>query len=353
MSELTADKSEPDTQSDTEPETASGPDAAGFGHRARIWIAAAAAVVLAGVAIGYVLLGGGRDDADVAGTENAVSLAPGPRLLALTSTGQVVTVAKDDPNGPRAVSSLKCARVYAAAGTGACLRSDPRYGTVDLLILDQDLKQRQSIRVDGLPNRVRVSASGRMVSWTLLIAGDGYSSIRFSTTTGIYDTRTGDKLYTIEKFSVTKDGRAYQAADMNFWGVTFTADDNKFYATMYAEGRRYLVEGDYAAKTMRTVREWVECPSLSPDGTRIAFKEAVDGDPGKGWRLSVLDLATMRVTPTAETASVDDQAAWLDNATLGYALRRAGTPDLWTVPADGSGAPTMLLAGASSPAALG
>jgi hypothetical protein len=62
----------------------------------------------------------------------------------------------------------------------------------------------------------------------------------------------------------------------------------------------------------------------------------------------------MRVAPTAESRSVDDQAAWLDSSTLGYALRRNdGTPDLWAVRADGSGAPTLLLANASSPAALG
>ena len=87
---------------------------------------------------------------------------------------------------------------------------------------------------------------------------------------------------------------------------------------MHTDGRRYLVEGDFAAKTVRTLREWVECPSLSPDGTRIAFKEAVDGNPRKGWRLSVLDLATMRVTHTREARSVDDQAAWLDNDTILY-----------------------------------
>jgi hypothetical protein len=287
-------------------------------------------------------------------TAQSVSLEPGPRLLTLTSTGQVTTVSRDNPAGSRAVSSLKCDRIYAAAGTGACLHADGVLGTVELLILDRDLKQRQSIMVDGLPNRVRVSASGRMVAWTLFVDGEGYAALAFSTVTGIYDTRTGEKLYTIEKFSVTKDGRPYQAADMNFWGVTFTADDNKFYATMHAEGHRYLVEGDFSAKTFRTMREWVECPSLSPDGTRIAFKEAVDGNPKQGWRLSVLDLATMRVTPTAETRSVDDQAAWLNDSTLGYALRHDdGTPDLWTVRADGSGTPTVLLANASSPAALG
>ena len=61
---------------------------------------------------------------------------------------------------------------------------------------------------------------------------------------------------------------------------------------MSTAGHRYLVAGDFAAHTVRTLRENVECPSLSPDGTRVAFKSAVDGDPAKGWRLSVLDLAT-------------------------------------------------------------
>jgi hypothetical protein len=322
--------------------------------RGRMVLAAGAAVVLAGLAIGYVKLSTGQGNADLPETTQAVSLQPGPRLLTLTSTGQITSVSKDDPAGFRAVSSVKCDRIYAAAGTGACLRSDPVHGAVNLIILDQDLKQRQTLAVDGLPNRVRVSASGRMVAWTLFVHGDGYTSLDFSTSTGIYDTSTGQKLYTIEQFAVSKDGQPYRSADMNFWGVTFTADDNRFFATMHAEGHRYLVEGDFRAKTVRTLREWVECPSLSPDGTRLAFKEAINGDPKNGWRLSVLDLATMRVTATAETRSVDDQAAWLDNATLAYALRHNdGTPDVWSVRADGSGAPTLLLENASSPAPLG
>jgi Tol biopolymer transport system component len=123
---------------------------------------------------------------------------------------------------------------------------------------------------------------------------------------------------------------------------------------MSTGGHRYLVEGDIAAKTVRTVAKNVECPSLSPDGRRIAFKSAVDGDPAKGWRLSVLDLSSGARTPLAETRSVDDQPAWLDPNTIGYAVpRAAGDSDVWTVPADGSGAPRLLIPHAESPAALG
>jgi hypothetical protein len=134
--------------------------------------------------------------------------------------------------------------------------------------------------------------------------------------------------------------------------VTF-ADDNRFYATLSTGGHRYLVRGDWAARTVETLADGVECPSLSPDGTSLAFKRALDGEPAKGWRLSVMDLATLRVTATAETESVDDQAAWLDADTLAYTRRASdGTPSIWVVPADGSGTPRVLVPGAESPSPL-
>ncbi|WP_157441608.1 TolB family protein [Actinoplanes awajinensis] len=123
---------------------------------------------------------------------------------------------------------------------------------------------------------------------------------------------------------------------------------------MSTGGQRYLVRGDFAKRAVVTLATNVECPSLSPDGTRVAFKQAIGGDPLRGWRLSVLDLATLRVTATAEPASVDDQAAWLDDSTLAYTLRHSdGSPDVWTVPADGSGPSQLLIPGAESPSALG
>ena len=72
---------------------------------------------------------------------------------------------------------------------------------------------------------------------------------------------------------------------------------------------------------------------------------------------TVLDLATMTETTLAETNSVDDQAEWLDNATIAYALPEdASTPgsptDVWTVAADGSGTPRLLVPRAASPAII-
>lgn len=324
--------------------------------KVRILIALAGILVLGGAAVVYVSLASARDH-DVTAT-GSVSLAPGPRLLfrstADADRGHVATVAVADPGGARTVSPLSCARVYAAGGTGLCLRPDGDLTTYQLVVLDAKLGSQREIPLVGLPNRARVSASGRMLAWTVFVTGDSYNGGMFSTRAGILDTATGDLAGTLEDYAVTLDGKPYQAADLNFWGVTFTRDDRHFYATMSTAGHRYLVAGDFAAHTIRTLRENVECPSLSPDGTRVAFKSAVDADPAKGWRLSVLDLARSEVTPLAETRSVDDQPAWLDDHTIGYGVPRGpGHSDVWSTPADGSGAPRLLIPDAESPAALG
>lgn len=320
--------------------------------RARIAALAAAVVILTAVAVTYVLIAG-RATVAASGpvTTADVTLDPGRRLL-VVSDRHLAVVSADDPGGTRTVAPVECVRAYAAAGTGVCLRQRNPWA-YEVVVLDSRLRQRRALEIPGLPNRARVSASGRMVAWTTFVGGDSYAGGGFSTRTGILDTRTGVAVSSLEQFAVVRDGRAYRSADLNFWGVTFAADDNRFYATMATRGGRYLVRGDVAARTVSVLHGNVECPSLSPDGRRISFKQAVGGDPARGWRLSVLDLASMHVVATAEAASVDDQAAWLDGATLAYTLRdSAGTPAVWSVPADGTGRPRLLVPGAESPASL-
>jgi hypothetical protein len=95
---------------------------------------------------------------------------------------------------------------------------------------------------------------------------------------------------------------------------------------------------------------------LSPDGTRIAFKNHGDLPPGQ-WRLAVYDLRSGAETLLAETHTVDDQVEWLDDHTILYGLPRttsagAATSDIWAVPSDGSGTPRTLVADAWSPAVV-
>jgi len=285
-----------------------------------------------------------------------VSLAGRTGLVARStaddSRGHLISVSAS--GGRRVISRMRCERLYAASGTGVCLRLDGDLTTYQLAVLDSGLRVRREIPLVGIPNRARVSPSGRLVAWTVFVTGDSYNGGRFSTRVGILDTRSQQLVPTLEDWAVTVDGKPYKAKDLNFWGVTFAADDRYFYATMSTAGHRYLIQGDLVTRSLRTLAENVECPSLAPDGKRIAFKAARDGNPRHGWRLSVLALASGQVTPLAETRSVDDQAAWLDAHTIAYALRRGREhSDVWTIPANGTGAPRVLIPDAESPAPLG
>lgn len=314
----------------------------------RLLITLTAAVLLGGVAVGYTALSGATPE-DAA---QSVPTGAGPRLVVL-SNGKLSTVSRQNPAGSREITEQRCDRVYAAAGTISCLRPVGALKAGELAVLDSGLKELRTVPLTGFPNRTRVSASGRMVAWTLFVDGHSYAANGFSTSTGILDTKTGTLVQSLEEFAV--EGMPQRPVDTNYWGVTFTADDNRFYATMSTGGHRYLIEGDFAARRLRplTDQDNVECPSLSPDGTRIAYKAAVNGDPQQGWRVSVLDLATKQITPLAETHSVDDQPAWVDDKTVAYGIQRDdGLNDVWAVPADGTGTPAILVPEASSPAPI-
>jgi hypothetical protein len=317
-------------------------------------------VVVAGclaVAVGFVTVSSLRQRESARASERVTPAAR--RALATLTGGRHVVfqhvrrdrdyariaVASAAAPSRRAVAGRLCERVYFAGGRGLCLAPAAGLGArYEALVLGPKLDVRARTQLPGIVSRARISRDGRYGATTGFVTGHSYRDVGFSTTTVLLDMASGSVVADLETFQVTRAGRRISSVDFNFWGVTFAASGDGFYATLGTAGKTYLVEGSVRARRMRVLHEGVECPSLSPDGTRVAFKKRA----GQAWRLSVLDLATMRETPLAESRSVDDQAEWLDDDHVLYGL--AG--DVWQVRADGRGRPSRFLEDALSPAVV-
>jgi hypothetical protein len=269
--------------------------------------------------------------------------------------GRLVRTLLGAPAGDATVTDLRCDRLDMASGHGICLAARRGvFTTYEAILFDAEYRPQHTLPLTGVPSRTRISPDGRLAAMTVFESGHSYAAGQFSTRTSIVDFASGDFVVPdLERFTVMRDGQQIQAIDFNFWGVTFTRDDNRFYATLETAGRRYLIEGDVRARQARVIRPDVECPSLSPDGTRIAFKRREGGGlTPVSWRLSVLRLDTLEAWPLGETRSVDDQVEWLDDRDVLYALPAAASgtaaTNTWAVPADGSGAPRLVMPDAYS-----
>jgi hypothetical protein len=258
-------------------------------------------------------------------------------------------VARLGESSAAALAPLSCDRVHFAGSSGLCLAPGGGFAAgYRAKVFGADFRVRHEIDVAGIPSRARVSPDGRYGAVTLFVTGHSYAAEgAFSTETTLIDLARGRRIAELEEFTVTRAGRQVTAVDVNFWGVTFARDSDRFYATMATGGSTYLIEGSVSARTAHVLHENVECPSLSPDGTRIAYKRRT-GSSGRPWRLTVLDLSTMRETPLAERRSVDDQAEWLDDEHVLYGM----DGEISVVRADGRGRPRRFAAGAGSPAVL-
>lgn len=273
--------------------------------------------------------------------------------------GHVAAVALDDLSGPREVTPVVCDRVSGQGTTTVCLRT--RRGVVttyEAEVLDEAWRTTATWPLPGIPSRTRLSPDG-LVATTAFVTGHSYSQTGFSTETTVRDVDGTEVSGNLEDFTLLVDGERVAPVDRNVWGVTFV-DDRYFYATVRSQslGHTWLVRGDLTGRTLVTVLDGVECPSLSPDGTRLAFKRdvAADGAATPHWTPAVLDLATLEVTVLdAEERTVDDQMTWLDDTTLLYGLSRAdepGTTDVWSLATDGTSRPAVAIPQAWSPSVV-
>jgi dipeptidyl aminopeptidase/acylaminoacyl peptidase len=254
------------------------------------------------------------------------------------SHGDVALVPLDDLNGPRAMLDVSCDRVSAVPAGGLCLQTGK--GLVSgyqAAFLDRNMKPGATVELGGLPSRVRVSADGSYSASTAFVNGHAYSQAGFSTETIVYD-RSGAALGNLENWAATgTDGKPVDAVDRNYWGVSFVGDGPAFYATLGLGTRTFLIRGDASRHTMTVVAENGQCPSVSPSGRTVVYKQT-DSATGD-MRFVALDVASGRLTTLSETRPVDDQAAWLDEDTILYTLPQGLSSltdfDIWAAPIDG------------------
>ena len=264
--------------------------------------------------------------------------------------------------GQRFVSPLQCDRVHFAVDHGICLEAKRgALTTYHAHIFDRSFQIKRSHPLAGPPSRARMSPDGRLAAVTVFVTGHSYASTGFTTRTTLIDAVTGELIVDdLEKFEVLRAGEVIKANDFNFWGVTFTPDGQRFYATLGTAGKTMLVEGELSARRIRVLRDDVECPSLSPDNTKIAFKrrQAIGNQGRIGWGVHVLELATGKETALlAEARNVDDQVEWLGNREVLYAMpddvaTSSAATHVWAIAIDGASAPRRLMPMAFSPAVV-
>ena len=310
------------------------------------------------VAIAALSAGGTTSDARprlVIDDRGATAVAPGSALLVRAVdydnprlNGRLFTVGLAPGEQARAAGELACERVHEnAGGDGLCLAAETHGFDYQGIVYGPGRRPRHRFSIPGVPDRARVSPDGRYAGFTAFLSGHTYSAgVRsFATHTAIVDMRAGRPLFDLDQLEVTRDGEPFERADANFWGVAFAGGD-RFYATLGSGGRHYLLEARVGTRQARVIGEHMECPSPSPDGTRIAYKRRI-GKQDR-WRLHVRDLRNGRDVALAERRSIDDQPEWLDDETIVYSDDR----NVYAVPADGSGRAHRLVARASSPVAL-
>jgi hypothetical protein len=329
--------------------------------RRRVWAFAALCAAAALLAGGYTALAV-RRNARAATPEVKIALlekAPSRPYLMVSSTApndtwrKLLLIPLSAPDQAAFTTPLACERAYFAGNRGVCLVQEAAGLVVKHYadIFDEQFRRLHRLPLSGLPSRTRVARDGRRAGITVFESGHSYAQDGFSTRTTIVDTIAGRTLGDLEQFTTWRDGKRFQAVDFNFWGVTFADDGNRFFATLASGGTKYLVEGNVDARETRVVRTEVECPSLSPDNTRIAYKHMTNR--AGMWQLRVYDLRTGSDVPlTAETRSVDDQVDWLDNHHVMYHITGSRGADIWVLRTDNTEAPRILRQYAYSPAVV-
>ena len=118
-----------------------------------------------------------------------------------------------------------------------------------------------------------------------------------STATQVHEVGGGHDRGDLEDFTLTLDGNQVSPDDRNIWGVTFL--DERPSTRRWLPRKDLARPGKPADRTLTSLTDDAECPSVSPDGARVAFKVDVDEGSASVWEIADLDLATMERSASA------------------------------------------------------
>ena len=168
---------------------------------------------------------------------------------------RAAVVPLESPEGPRGMTRLVCRRIHFAGGRGLCLGEGG--GTAALeddviathaYVFGTDFQINHDVSLGGFPSRARISPDGRYGATTVFVSGHSYARRRLLDRNHAHRSRNRRQSSATSSSSrCGATGSAFQAIDFNFWGVTFAADSDRFYATLATGGRTYLVEGAVGA----------------------------------------------------------------------------------------------------------
>jgi hypothetical protein len=262
-------------------------------------------------------------------------------------------------DGSRTLLERSCLRVHVAADRGVCLSKDDAiissYTTIffDTANPDAEIKS----YAGALPSRVRVSPSGTFSSVTAFLTGSSYEDISTDTTTAVtIDDIDGNILRRdANQFEVLADDEKYDTFGSQYWGMTFV-DEDEFYVTGFYGDDPEIMHGSLQDMTVTPTGWEGSCPSVSPDGKTIVFKEL---RPQGGFDLVAVDLKSGERWMLGEERSADDQVEWLDDDTILYALHPDGGNtqtqpefDIWVLDIAPGSEPALFLPNADSPATM-
>jgi hypothetical protein len=343
-----------------------GPDGARRVPRRRLGAFAVVLVLCLGSLGGYLVLQRHQDDAAAAAAAGAeagrdrlkvADVLAVPHLVVRNtepgpSFGKIALVPLDDPSGPRAIVDVPCSRVSSTPAGTLCLQEvTGLVTTYEAVFLDARLQPTGTQPLGGIPSRARMSADGSWAASTVFVAGHSYADAQFSTETVVTDMATRTSLGSLESWTALRDGVPMTAKDLNYWGVSFVGAGPEFYVTLGTGGQRYLVRGNAATRTLTVLGIRGACPSVSPDGSSVVYKQQ---DPeSHNDHFVAMDAAGV-TTPLQEGRLVDDQVAWADEDTVLYAVSTGVSGveyDVWTAPIHG-GAPSRMVVDAASPSVV-